>query len=91
MSKKFNTHGAAAFFSGNNANVQEVQQVQDVQEVEERRTQGKKGAKLPRAHISLSPAMYKHLRIASATAGMTMSEYIEDLLRADKEKSPRID
>ena len=68
-----------------------IHNVQEVQEDEERRTQGKKGAKLPRAHISLSPAMYKHLRIASATAGMTMSEYIEDLLRVDKEKSSRID
>lgn len=80
--------------------VQEVQDVQevaakplihDVQEVEGRRTQGKKGAKLPRAHISLSPAMYKHLRIASVAAEMTMSEYVERLLIADKEKSSRVD
>lgn len=80
--------------------IHKVQEVQDVQEVaaepliheaqedEGRRTQGKKGAKLPRAHISLSPAMYKHLRIASASTGKTMSEYVEELLRADKEKTP---
>lgn len=115
MSKKFNTHGAAAFFSGNNANVQEVQdvqQVQDVQEVEpktaeplihhgqevqdvqevwSRKTQGKKGAELPRAHISLSPAAYNYLRQASARNGLNMSQYIENLLFADKEKSSRVD
>lgn len=65
-----------------------IHNVQEVQEDEGRRTQGKKGEKLPRAHISLSPAMYKHLRIASASTGKTMSEYVEELLRADKEKTP---
>lgn len=65
-----------------------VQDVQDVQEVQSRRTQGRKGEKMPRAHISLSPAAYEYLSTMASSTGKTMSEYIENLLLEDKEKTP---
>lgn len=68
--------------------IHEVQEVQHVQEVRSRRTQGRKGEKMPRAHISLSPATYEYLSTMASSTGKTMSEYIENLLLEDKEKTP---
>lgn len=68
--------------------VQQVQHVQDVQEVQGRNTQGRKGKKLPRAHISLSPEAYEYLSTMAGATRKTMSEYIENLLLEDKERTP---
>lgn len=68
--------------------VQQVQHVQYEQEVQGRNTQGRKGKKLPRAHISLSPEAYEYLSTMAGATRKTMSEYIENLLLEDKERTP---
>ena len=49
-----------------------------------RRTAGRKGMKLPRINLALTPEMYEYLRAMSKAAGMTYTEFIDKILRDHK-------
>ena len=49
-----------------------------------RKTAGRKGLKLPRLNLSLTPEKYEYLRLMSSMTGTTYSEFIEEALDAHK-------
>lgn len=74
--------GADRFFTA----AQETHEETDTQEVyEARRTQGRKGMKLQRMNISLTPSEYEHLRLMSSITGQSATRYIGALIQKDAE------
>jgi len=89
MSKKSfkDNNPALAFIT-----TQEAQQPQEVQEVQEEKrkpisqtTQGKKGKKLPRINMAFSTQNLEYLQIISRIEGISITEYVNRLVEADKE------
>lgn len=67
-------------------NVHEVQDAQEVQPISDKmQTQGKKGAKLPRINMAFSPANHEFITIMSRLGGLTMTEYVNRLIDAERE------
>jgi hypothetical protein len=46
-------------------------------------TQGKKGQKLPRINMAFSPENLEYLQIISRVEGMSITEYVNTLIRTD--------
>lgn len=63
------------------ADAQEVPQEQDRREAAEaRRTQGRKGYKLQRLNISLTPSQYDYVRTMAAISGKSQTCFIGELI-----------
>lgn len=63
-------------------NTQEAPQVQD-----ELRTQGRTGMKLPRINLAFSPTNYEFVKIMAAMNGQNLTQYINDIISAERERS----
>lgn len=68
---------------------QEVQLEQEVQGTQESvrktpKTQGKKGQKLPRINMAFDEENIEYLRLISRIRGVSMTQYVNDLLNEDK-------
>lgn len=78
--------GADRFFTAAQE-TQEVHEAHSTQEIlqaqEERKTQGRKGMKLQRMNISLTPSEYEHLRLMAAITGQSATRYIGALIQKD--------
>lgn len=74
--------------------VQEVQKPQEVSEVKKTRTskdtQGRKGEKLPRMNMGFYDDNLEYIQKMSRLRGMTMTEYMNELIYEDKKKNKRI-
>lgn len=100
MAKSFKKNPAINFLTENNKNTQEVQEVseaqkeQEVQEVKKTRTskdtQGRKGEKLPRMNMGFFGNNLEYIQKMSRLRGMTMTEYLNELIDIDKEKNKEI-
>ena len=71
---------------------QEASVVLDAQEVHDERrtpvsqtTQGKKGMKLPRINMAFATTNLEYLQIMSRIEGVSITEYVNRLIQADKE------
>jgi predicted DNA binding CopG/RHH family protein len=49
-------------------------------------TQGKKGHKLPRINMAFSPENLEYLQIISRIEGMSITEYVNTLIKTDSSK-----
>ena len=58
--------------------------VHDVEPVS-KRTQGKKGEKLPRMNMAFAPENYDHIQIMGRITGCSATEYVNRLISADRE------
>ncbi len=75
--------------------VQEVQHEQDAQQTPEvqdqksikkaPKTQGRKGQKLPRINMAFDEENIEYLRLMSRLRGVSMTQYVNDLLDKDRE------
>lgn len=88
MSKKNfkDDNPALAFISGGRG----AHDTHDAHEVQTGReaTQGRKGKKLPRINMAFSQENLEYLRLISRIEGVSMTEYVNQLLEVDKaEKS----
>lgn len=45
-----------------------------------RQTKGRKGLKLPRINVAFGPDVYNYIKIMSAMKGITLSDFINDIL-----------
>lgn len=70
---------------GKEYSAQEVQQAQ-----EEHATQGKKGMKLPRRNISLTPSNLEYIEVMAGVRGETYSEIINALISKSKEENAEL-
>ena len=52
---------------------------------ETRRTQGRKGYKMPRVSISLAPSAMEYVRIMAGITGKSITQYISDMVDKDAE------
>jgi len=96
MTKSFKGDNPALSFLGGlptpqeqqERNAQEEQQAQQEQEVHEalHKTQGRKGHKLPRFNMALAQENLDYLRIISRIEGVTMTEYVNRIVAADRER-----
>lgn len=50
-----------------------------------KRTQGKKGEKLPRMNMAFSPENYDHIQLMGRLVGCSATEYVNRLIAADRE------
>ena len=50
-----------------------------------KRTQGKKGEKLPRMNMAFSPENYDHIQLMGRLMGCSATEYVNRLIAADRE------
>lgn len=59
-----------------------AQDIKDMQTMlaEEHRTQGRKGCKMPRLNISLTPSGMDYVRVMAAISGKSVTRYISDLI-----------
>lgn len=88
MSKKtFKGINPALQFISNAQEVQEVQRTQDAQKAQG--TQGRKGQKLPRINMAFQPDNLEYLQIISRIEGISITQYVNNLVEADK--ASRID
>jgi len=53
---------------------------------EERRTQGRKGMKAARVNTSFTPSNIEYLRKIAGLEGMSMTEYLNELVKRDMER-----
>ena len=90
MSKKNfkDDNPALAFISGGRG----THDTHDVQEVHASRepTQGRKGKKLPRINMAFSQDNLEYLRLISRIEGVSMTEYVNQLLEVDKEEKSAV-
>lgn len=86
MSKKdFKPPSAMAFLTPNGDSSQEVHGTLDTQEVRSTHpTQGRKGQKLQRINMAFSDENIEYLRIISRAKGVSMTQYVNDLLDIDR-------
>ena len=75
-------------------NTQEVQDEKVVDKVKNKRkapsTQGKKVQKLPRINMAFSEENIEYLRLMSRIRGVSMTQYVNDLLDQDREVNVNI-
>ena len=50
-----------------------------------KRTQGKKGEKLPRMNMAFAPENYDHIQLMGRLVGCSATEYVNRLIAADRE------
>jgi len=86
MSKKnFKNNPAMAFINTQeDPEEQGVQVVHDTQQVQG--TQGRKGKKLPRINMAFSVDNLDYLKFISGIEGISQTQYVNNLIAADKEK-----
>jgi len=53
-------------------------------------TQGKKGMKAMRMNMAFSPSNTDYVRVMSGIKGMTMTQFINSVLDADREKNGKV-
>lgn len=53
-------------------------------------TQGKKGMKAMRMNMAVSPSNTDYVRVMSGIKGMTMTQFINSVLDADREKNGKV-
>ncbi len=94
MKKSFRDINPALQFISNAQEVQEVQDTQEVHDTQEvqqvQRTQGKKGQKLPRINMAFQPSNLEYLQIISRIAGVSITEYVNRLVVADRNKQSAV-
>jgi len=74
---------ALAFISRETPDAQNAQDAQEVARVGDQ-TQGRKGKKLPRINMAFTQENLDYLRIISRIEGVSMTDYVNRLLEADK-------
>ncbi len=83
---------ALAFISTQEAEIE--QQEQEAQEEQRtpiaHTTQGKKGQKLPRVNMAFATNNLEYLQLISRIEGVSMTEYVNRLIEADKEARKEI-
>lgn len=103
MKKNFDQAVVNKFFSNSNKKIVEPETLRTVeaqktyqenevfQEISysEIKTQGKKGEKLPRLSMRVSPRILNYLKLISKMEGMTVTEYVN--LLAEKDYISKID
>lgn len=52
-----------------------------------RKTQGRKGTKLPRVNLALSPQIYDYVKTVSTVCGMTITDFINGELQRSFERN----
>ena len=74
--------------------VSEAQLTQDVKDMAEkldaaeaRKTAGRKGFKMQRLNISLTPSEFEYVRIMAAISGKSQTRFIGDLISAEAERN----
>jgi len=89
--KSFKDNNPALAFI-NVPEAQETQQGRDTQEAQQtprtpiaHTTQGKKGRKLPRINMAFATTNLEYLQIISRIEGVSVTEYVNRLIEADKE------
>lgn len=97
MAKSFKKNPAINFLTENNKNIQEVREEREVLEVQEvkktrtsKDTQGRKGEKLPRMNMGFYDDNLEYIQKMSRLRGMTMTEYMNELIYEDKKKNKKI-
>ena len=61
-----------------------IEAMQDrIAAAEERRTQGRKGYKMPRLNISLTPSGMDYVKIMAGITGKSVTQYISDVVEKD--------
>ena len=61
-----------------------------VNRLEAMMTQGKKGLKAMRMNMAFSPTNTDYIRVMSGIKGMTMTQFINDVIEADREKNGKV-
>jgi len=88
MVKKDFSNPALDFLTKKPAQTQDTQDTQGTQETPYKLiaqgTQGKKGQKLPRINMAFTQDNLEHLQIMARIEGVSMTEYVNRLVRADQ-------
>lgn len=61
-----------------------------VNRLEAMMTQGKKGLKAMRMNMAFSPTNTDYIRVMSGIKGMTMTQFINAVIEADREKNGKV-
>ena len=73
----------------NTLNTQEAHDIHNTPNVSDepisKRTQGKKGQKLPRINMAFSPENMAHIQLMGRVMGCSATEYVNRLIAADRE------
>ena len=51
------------------------------------RTQGRKGCKMPRLNISLTPENHEFVKVMSTVSGLSMAQFINSLIKKERESN----
>lgn len=61
-----------------------------VNRLEAMMTQGKKGLKAMRMNMAFSPTNTDYIRVMSGIKGMTMTQFINSVIEADRERNGKV-
>lgn len=86
MAKNTAMAPAAGLFSKPVSHAHDAQEVHEVLSTSMPRTQGRKGRKLPRINMAFTPENYEFLRAHSRMNGLTMTEYVNSLIKKDRQE-----